>query len=105
MLVAVVAKHLRLPMGDYDIYLNVASGYKISEPAADLGICLSIISSFKNLAMPAKTVVIGEVGLLGEIRSVPQEAKRIKEARKLGFSNILSSNQKTLSSLARTLFE
>lgn len=105
MLVAVISKHLRLPVGDYDIYVNVASGYKISEPAADLGICLSIISSFKNKALPAKSVALGEVGLLGEIRSVTQEEKRIKEARKLGFTNILSANQKTLTTLARALFE
>ncbi len=90
MLVAILQKHLRLPLGQFDIFVNVASGLKVFEPAADLGICLAIVSSFKNKPLPAKTVAIGEVGLLGEIRNVIGLERRIKEAKKLGFTHILS---------------
>lgn len=101
MLVAIIQKHLRLPLGNFDIFVNVASGIKVFEPAADLGICLAIISSFKNKSLSPKTVAIGEVGLLGEIRNVIGLDRRIKEARKLGFTNILSP--KTYSSLTKTV--
>jgi DNA repair protein RadA/Sms len=90
MLVAILQKHLRLPLGTFDIFVNAASGIKVFEPAADLGICLAIISSFKNKPLPPKTVAIGEVGLLGEIRNVIGLERRIKEAKKLGFTNIIS---------------
>src|SRR3990167_890226 len=90
MLVAILQKHLRLPLGNFDIFVNAASGIKVFEPAADLGICLAIVSSFKNKALPAKTAALGEVGLLGEIRNVIGLERRIKEARKLGFAHIIS---------------
>ncbi|OGF99102.1 DNA repair protein RadA, partial [Candidatus Gottesmanbacteria bacterium RBG_13_37_7] len=90
MLVAIIQKHLRLPLGNFDIFVNVASGLKVYEPAADLGICLAVISSFKNKPILTKIAVIGEVGLLGEIRMVIGLERRIKEAKKLGFSNIIS---------------
>ena len=92
MLVAILQKHLRLPLSNFDIFVNAASGLKVFEPAADLGICLSIISSFKNQPLPKKTAAIGEVGLLGEIRNVIGLERRLKEARHLGFSNIISPN-------------
>lgn len=104
MLTAIIQKHLRLPLSDFDVYVNVASGFKISETAADLGICLAIISSFKNKALKRRTAVIGEVGLLGEIRHVPQQEKRIKEARKLGFKNILDSGYKYLINTVKEIF-
>lgn len=91
MLVAILQKHLHLPLGGFDIFINVASGIKVFEPAADLGICLAIISSFKGKTVGPKTVAIGEVGLLGEIRNVIGLERRIKEARRLGFTHILSS--------------
>lgn len=90
MLVAIIQKHLKLPLYQFDIFVNVASGIKVFEPAADLGICLAIVSSFKNKPLPPKTVAIGEVGLLGEIRNVIGLERRIKEAKKLGFKNIVS---------------
>lgn len=93
MLVAILQKHLRLPLGTFDIFVNAASGIKVFEPAADLGICLAIISSFKNKPLPPKTVAIGEVGLLGEIRNVIGLERRIKEAKKLGFTHIISPKQ------------
>jgi len=88
--VAVLTKRLGLPLGGYDIYVNAAGGLRILEPAADLGIALAIWSSFKNVAVDAKTVVLGELGLLGEIREVTGSAQRAKEARRLGFSKIIS---------------
>lgn len=91
LLTAVLQKILNLPLWDQDIYLNVAGGFKIGEPAADLAVCLAIISSFKNKALPDKTCAFGEVGLLGEIRRVSQEEKREKEAKRMGFSEIISS--------------
>lgn len=90
MLVAILTKHLRLPLEKYDIYVNVSSGFKISEPAADLGIALAIYTSFKNKTLPKNAVAIGELSLLGEIRQVQNYDKRVKEAKKLGFEKILS---------------
>lgn len=105
MLVAILQKHLRLPLGSFDIFVNAASGIKVFEPAADLGICLAIISSFKNRPLPSKTVALGEVGLLGEIRNVIGLERRIKEAKKLGFTHILSSkNYPHISRIAADLF-
>lgn len=101
MLVAILQKHLRLPLGKFDIFVNVASGIKVFEPAADLGICLAIISSFKNNPLPSKTVAIGEVGLLGETRNVIGIERRMKEAKRMGFSNIISPvNLKNISRIA-----
>lgn len=93
MIVAVLTKILRLPLGGFDIYVNVTGGLKIEEPAADLGIALAIYSSFKNIPLPPKTVCFGELGLLGEVREVGQMEKRKKEARRLGFTNIISSER------------
>lgn len=105
MLVAILQKHLRLPLGQFDIFVNVASGLKVFEPAADLGICLAIVSSFKNKPLSAKTVAIGEVGLLGEIRNVIGLERRIKEAKKLGFIHVLSSKSYShLTKVAADLF-
>ncbi|HUV72348.1 MAG TPA: DNA repair protein RadA [Clostridia bacterium] len=97
LLTAVIQKSLGIPLYNQDIFVKVAGGFKVSEPAVDLGICLSIISSFKNQPMPLKTCVFGEVGLLGEVRRVGGEEKREKEAKKLGFKQILSP--KTVKSL------
>lgn len=104
MLIAIISKHLRLPLYDFDVYVNVASGFRINEPAADLGVCLAIISSFKNTPLPAKCAAIGEVGLLGEIRKVTQEERRVKEAKKLGFTNLITSTEKNLPFLVKNLF-
>lgn len=93
MLVAILQKHLRLNIGTFDVFVNAASGVRIAEPAADLGVCLAIISSFKNKPLPPKTVAIGEVGLLGEIRPVIGQDRRIKEAKRLGYEHIISSKE------------
>lgn len=90
-LTAVLQKHGRVPLGTADVFVNVAGGFQIREPAADLGIAMAMVSSQKNVPLPPNCVFIGEVGLLGEIREVPFLKRRIKEAKRLGFSNIISS--------------
>lgn len=98
LLVAVLQKRLGLNLFDQDIFVNVTGGLKVIEPAADLGICLSIISSFKDQIIKPKTALIGEVGLLGEVRGIRGIDKRMAEAKKMGFSNIISfENAKSLS--------
>jgi len=83
---AVLQKYSKLSLYQYDIYVSVAGGLKIEEPAADLAIALSIASSYKNKPLPAKTCAFGEIGLLGEVRKVAHENKRLKEINKLGFT-------------------
>lgn len=98
LLVAVLQKRLGLLLYDQDVFVNVTGGLKIFEPAADLAICIAIISSFKDIPILPKTAFLGEVGLLGELRQVRQLDKRAIEAKKLGFSNIISfNNTKSLS--------
>lgn len=91
LLVAVLQKRLHLPLWDQDIFVNVAGGIKITEPAADLAICAAIISSFKDKSLSKNAVFIGEVGLLGEVRNVRNLEKRLNEAKKLGFEKVFSS--------------
>lgn len=103
LLVAVLQKRLRLPLWDQDIFVNVTGGLKISEPAADLAICMAIISSFKDITLDPKTAYIGEVGLLGELRTVRQLDKRASEAKKLGYTKVISpANVKTLTGLQKS---
>jgi DNA repair protein RadA/Sms len=82
---AALSKRLGVALGEQDIIANVAGGLRVAEPAADLGIALAVVSSFRNVPCDPTTVVIGEVGLGGEIRSVPQIERRLGEAAKLGF--------------------
>jgi DNA repair protein RadA/Sms len=89
LLLAVLQKHARLPVEQMDVFVNVAGGFKINDPACDLGICLSILSSIKNINL-SRVVGIAEVGLLGELRTPPFLDKRIKEAKKLGFTKIIT---------------
>lgn len=104
LLTAVLQKILGLPLYNQDVFVKVGGGFKVSEPAADLGICLAIVSSFKNQPLPAKACAFGEVGLLGEVRRVSGEEKRAKEAKKLGFTNIVSpSTFKSLQEAARVI--
>ena len=76
-------------MSMYDAYLNIAGGMKFSEPALDLSIVISLISSLKDRSIDNKTVLFVEVGLLGEIRAVNMPEYRIKEAKKLGFTTCI----------------
>ena len=98
LLIAVLEKRAGLPLGNQDVYLNIVGGIRINEPALDLGIILAACSSYKNIAIPNDTIAIGEVGLTGEVRSVNQIEKRVKEAEKLGFKKCIipESNKKVL---------
>jgi len=89
MLLAIVEKKLGFNFAGEDIYLNVAGGVTIEEPAADLGIILSVVSGLKNRPVPSGLAVFGEVGLSGEIRSVNQALARVKEAASLGFTTVV----------------
>ena len=93
LLLAVLIRRCGLPLYDYDVFVNVAGGMKVMEPSADLAICLSVASSFLDKAINLKTVAIGEVGLLGEIREVVAQDKRVKEAKRLGFTFPLTSKE------------
>jgi len=90
LLLAVLQKQCRLSVDSQDIFVNVAGGLKVTDPAVDLGVCLAVYSSLKNKPLP-KVVGIAEVGLLGELRGVGSLDKRIREAKKLGFTTIISS--------------
>lgn len=89
LLMAVLEKKLNLRLMNCDIYVNVAGGLKITEPAADLAVIMSTISSYKNIAIPQNTVVFGEVGLSGEVRGVTRAENRVNEAAKLGFDTVI----------------
>jgi DNA repair protein RadA/Sms len=85
LLVAVLGKRLGMELGDQDIFVNVAGGLKVDEPAADLGIVSAMMSSFLNRPLSRDLIVFGEVGLAGEVRGVSQPEMRLNEAVKLGF--------------------
>lgn len=87
MVTAVLESRCGLQFSGCDIYLNIAGGIRIQEPAADLAVCAALISALRNSPLPHDLVLFGEVGLAGEIRSVAQPDVRLKEARKLGFKN------------------
>ncbi len=86
MLLAVLEAHGRVKLGQHDIYLNVAGGMKINEPAADLAAAAALVSSLVGAVLPRDMVFFGEVGLSGAVRPVPHAGLRLKEASKLGFS-------------------
>jgi DNA repair protein RadA/Sms len=89
MLLAVLNKHGALQTSDQDVFVNAVGGLKISEPAADLAVILSIQSSIRNKALPKGLLVFGEVGLAGEVRPAPKGVARIEEAVNLGFSQCI----------------
>lgn len=90
LLVAILQKRLNIPLGTFDIFVNVSGGIKVGEPSADLAVALAILSSFKNKPLNAKTAVFGELGLLGEVRSIGAEDRRTREAKRLGFTTVIS---------------
>ena len=98
LLMAVLEKKAGFNLGNQDAYINVVSGMRINEPAVDLGVIIAVASSFKNLSVSKEVVVIGEVGLTGEVRTVNLIDKRLKEAEKLGFKTCIipESNKKLL---------
>lgn len=101
LLIAVVEKRLGFQLAGEDVFLNVAGGFEIDEPAADLGAIAAIASSYRNLQIPRETAVFGEVGLTGEVRGVMQAQSRAREAQTLGFKKLIlpESNKKGLEKL------
>lgn len=97
MLIAVLDARAGVQLGNADVYLNVAGGLRIGEPAADLAVMASLLSSLSGFALPANTVVFGEVGLSGEVRPVAHADQRLKEAAKLGFEHALAPVRKKAS--------
>lgn len=100
MLLAVLDKRVGINTGAHDVFVNIAGGIRIEEPAADLGVASSIVSSLKDIPVDSQTVAIGEIGLGGEIRTIAHCDKRVQEAGKLGFKTIIipKSNAKKMKS-------
>lgn len=89
LLMAVLEKRVGMNLGGQDAYINVIGGFRVDEPAADLGIVLAIASSFRSIPVPQNYIAIGEVGLTGEVRAVNSIEKRLAEAAKLGFDTVI----------------
>jgi DNA repair protein RadA/Sms len=89
LLIAILEKRLGLHLHGEDVYLNVAGGMRITEPAVDLGVAAAIASSFRDRPIDAEMIIIGEVGLGGEVRAIPHLEARLREAEKLGFQRAL----------------
>ncbi|MFZ5816989.1 MAG: DNA repair protein RadA [Bacillota bacterium] len=99
LIIAVLEKRVGLLLGNHDAYVKVAGGVRIAEPAVDLGLAVALASSFRDQPPDRRTVVIGEVGLAGEVRAVSRVEQRIREAEKMGFTRIVlpQANLRTLS--------
>jgi len=93
MLTAVLERRIGIPLSGHDVYVNVAGGAKISEPAADLAVLLAILSAYQEKPLPHNMAVFGEVGLTGEIRPVGNPENRTKEAANLGFTQMLMPHE------------
>ena len=89
LIVAVLEKHMKLPLANHDLLINVIGGFEIKEPAADLAIALAIASSMTDRPVISTIAAAGEIGLAGELRSIPGADRRIFEAARLGFENCL----------------
>lgn len=89
LLMAVLEKKVGIHLASSDAYVNIAGGMKMTEPAIDLGICLAIVSSAKDIVIPDNVMVFGEIGLSGEIRAVSMAGQRVQEAKKLGFETVM----------------
>ena len=89
LLMAVLEKRARINLSNSDAYINITGGVRMSEPAVDLGILLAIVSSVRDIPIDSSTVVFGEAGLSGEIRSVTMAEQRLREAEKLGFTKVI----------------
>lgn len=93
MILAVLHKHGGLSCGDQDVYINAVGGAKVLESASDLAVCFSIISSIRNLPLSNNLACFGEIGLTGEVRPVLRAEERIKEAKNMGFKNVILPNR------------
>jgi DNA repair protein RadA/Sms len=90
MVLAVLEAHCGVRLSGHDVYLNVAGGLRIHEPAADLAAAAALVSSLANAPLPADAVYFGEISLSGAVRPVAQTAARLKEAKKLGFARAVT---------------
>jgi len=102
-LLGVLQKHAMLKLGSRDVFVKVTGGLTVKEPAVDLAISLAVASSYSGKSLPQQSVVVGEVGLLGEIRKVSWYDRRVKEAKKLGYKMIISreSDQKVVQAVGK----
>ena len=89
MLLAILEKRQGLYFSNLDTYLNVVGGIRLTEPAADLAICLSLVSGLRDIPIDDKCIAFGEVGLSGEIRAVQRASERVREAARLGFNQCI----------------
>lgn len=89
-LIAVIEKILKIPMGEYDVFVNITGGVKLNDSGLDLAVIAAIVSSVKNKIIKRNEIYFGEVGLTGELRKIWLEDKRKKESKRLGFTNIIS---------------
>ncbi len=102
-IIAVLEKHMSLALSRYDCYLAVAGGLEVEEPAADLGIAVALVSSFRDLILPSGTVLIGELGLGGQLRPVGQLAQRLQEACRLGFQRAVIPQNSGIESIEKEI--
>ena len=93
-IIAVLEKKVGLNLSNQDVYLNVIGGLKVDDPAIDLAIAAAIVSSYREVPIPSHTVVMGEIGLTGELRPAGQTARRLAEIKKLGFSTAIAAKEK-----------
>lgn len=93
-IIAVLEKKVGLNLSNQDIYLNIIGGLKVDDPAIDLAIAAAIVSSYREIPIPSHTVVMGEIGLTGELRPAGQTARRLTESKKLGFSTVIAAKEK-----------
>ena len=100
MLLAVLSRYGRVPVHDYDVFANAVGGIKAAEPAADLPLLFSLISSVRGVPLPAGLACFGEIGLTGEVRPVQRAEERIREAIKQGFSRIIVPQRNVPKALA-----
>ncbi|MDQ4061395.1 MAG: DNA repair protein RadA, partial [Pseudomonadota bacterium] len=95
MILAVLDAHCGVRLGAHDVYLNVAGGFRIGEPAADLAVAAALVSSLSGAALPPDCVFFGEVSLSGAVRPVSHRAQRLREAEKLGFARAVAPERNT----------
>jgi DNA repair protein RadA/Sms len=90
MVLAVLARHVRLPLSTSDVFVNIAGGIRIDEPAADLAVALAIASAERDAPLPPRVAVFGEISLTGELRSCSQSERRVGEATRAGFARVVA---------------
>jgi len=102
-LCAVLQKKLGLPLANSDVFVSSIGGLNVKDPGADLAVAMAVYSSLKNRALSGRTVCIGEVGLLGDIKKVPFFDKRVKQAEKMGYKRVIGAEEKTLTAVIKLL--